>query len=137
MKLIHTETMSAQFQKLHMTVGKFPLTLHHFTGPDKDGPHDHPFAFTTNILAGGYVEQVWKRRKGYWQPYVIARPAGTSHLVEADCIHRIIELPEGECITSVVWHDQAVDRRETCFYELREGVMWKRQWNENEFVRYL
>ena len=38
----------------------FGLYLHHIHRADRDrDPHDHPWAFTSLILAGGYVEQVY------------------------------------------------------------------------------
>lgn len=131
MTIITTERMSDQFTKLHLQVGKFPITLHHFTGPDVGDPHDHPFAFTTTILKGCYLEEIWsKRANGVWFRRQVGRQEGTTHRVAQRCIHRIIALPMGECVTAVRWHDKWLPRREPRFYRLVEGVMQSRQWDE-------
>jgi hypothetical protein len=78
---VTTERMSDQFTRLHLEGGKFPITLHHFTGPELGDAHDHPYAFTTTILAGGYVEEVWRRGKDGWSSRLIHREVGTSHRV--------------------------------------------------------
>lgn len=131
--MTRVERMSEQFAKLHLDVGRFALTLHHFTGPDAGDPHDHPYPFTTTILAGGYVEEVWRRGKDGWESRRVHREPGTTHRVGARTIHRIVELPEGECVTAVVWHTEGVARREPRFYRLRGGVMQSRRWNEPRF----
>lgn len=128
--MIRTECMSEHFTKLNLEVGKFPITLHHFTGPDQGDPHDHPYAFTTTILAGGYIEEIWRRGDDGWTSRLVRREAGTSHRVGARCIHRIVELPQGECITSIVWHTEGVARRQPRFWRFRNGVMWSRRWDE-------
>ncbi|MGI4779818.1 MAG: hypothetical protein ACRYGA_17155 [Janthinobacterium lividum] len=127
------ERMSDHFTKLHFTVGEFPITLHRFTGPDGGDPHDHPHAFTTTILSGGYIEEVWRRGQEGWSSRLIHRQVGSTHRVGASCIHRIVELPHGECLTSVVWHAEGTKRREPRFYRLRHGVMQSRRWNEPRF----
>ena len=133
--MIRTERMSGQFIKLHFEVGMHPVTLHHFTGPDAGDPHDHPYAFTTTILAGGYIEEVWRHGKGGWSSRLVHREPGSSHRVGARRIHRIVELPQGECVTSVVWHSDDVRRRQPRFWRYRNGVMWSRRWDETRFRR--
>ena len=65
---INTEQLSNVFSKFHFQISKFPITLHHFTAPDLSNPHDHPYAFTSMILAGGYVEERWVRGPmGVWR----------------------------------------------------------------------
>lgn len=134
--MITTERMSDQFIKLHLAVGKFPVTLHHFTGPDASDPHDHPYSFTTTILAGGYIEEVWRQGTDGWSSRLVHREVGSSHRVGARSIHRIVELPHGECITSIVWHTEGVRRRQPRFWRFRNGVMWTRRWDEPKFSRF-
>ena len=129
------ERMSDHFTKLHLAVGTTPLTLHHFTGPDTGDPHDHPFAFTTTILAGGYIEEVWRLGEAGWSSRLVHREPGSSHRVGARRIHRIVELLRGECVTSVVWHSEGVQRRQPRFWRFRNGVMWSRRWDEARFGR--
>jgi len=133
-----TERMSDQFMKLHMTIGKFPITLHHFTGPDVDGPHDHPFSFFTTIIAGSYVEEVWgiNPRDRLWHCRRVHRYAGNTHFVHGEDIHRIVELPDGECITSVKWCEGIAPRRQPRFWRFDNGVASSRQWDEQTFVPY-
>lgn len=114
--MITTERMSDEFLKFHLGVGKFQLTLHHFTGAVDLYPHDHPLAFTTTILAGGYVEEIWSQYEGVWRSRIVERLPGTTHRVEATDIHRIIALPQGECVTSVVWHEEG-ERRQPLFWD--------------------
>lgn len=122
--------MSDFFNKVHLQIGKFPLTLHHFTGPDVGDAHDHPFSFTTIILSGGYTEEVWyKGFKGLWSYDIVHREPGTSHVVKATDIHKIIDLPDGECITTVKWHDQESMRREPRFWQFNQQLARSRQWN--------
>ena len=129
------ERMNDRFVKLHLGIGKFAVTLHHFIGPDVGDPHDHPYPFTTTILAGGYVEEVWRRGKDGWSSRLVHREVGSSHRVGASSIHRIVELPQGECVTSVVWHSDDMRRRQPRFWRYRNGVMWSRRWDETRFRR--
>lgn len=79
------------------------MVVHHFTAPDTGGPHDHPFRFTTHILKGGYIERVYSiHADGSWTTEDVLRAPGTMHVVEADCIHELIELPQGECWTVMI-----------------------------------
>lgn len=125
------ERMSDQFTKVNFQIGKFSFALHHFTGPDIGHPHDHPFAFTTTILKGGYIEEVWKKNGNYWWSTMIHRKPGTSHRVEAGDIHKIISLPEGECVTSVEWEDFGEDRKDVYFYKLVNLEMFRRKFDSD------
>jgi hypothetical protein len=128
--MITSERMNEQFEKLHLQVGKFPITLHHFTGPDVGDPHDHPLPFWTTILRGPYIEEMWDKDLGFLT--LATRFPGQSYYVPARTIHRIVSLPEGECVTCVKWHDSE-PRREPRFWRLINGVMRSRQWNEPDF----
>jgi len=66
--------------------------LHHLRAADTGAPHDHPVNFHTYIVSGGYVERLYEG--GAWRD--VARLPGQDHLIEATCIHSIIELPAGE-----------------------------------------
>ena len=128
--MIRTERMSGQFIKLHFEVGMHPVTLHHFTGPDAGDPHDHPFAFTTTILAGGYIEEVWRHGKDGWSSCLVHREPGSSHRVGARRIHRIVELPTGECWTLV---RAGPHTRETRFWRFGNTVQ-SRAWRERRWT---
>jgi hypothetical protein len=40
------------------------LYLHHIHRPDRDhDPHDHPWAFISLVLAGGYTELAWRDKE--------------------------------------------------------------------------
>lgn len=62
----------------------FGIYLHHIHRPDRDrDPHDHPWAFWSLILAGGYIERVWpdktdpgtsyRRVRNRWSPGHLGR----------------------------------------------------------------
>lgn len=71
--------------------------LHHLTAPDAGPPHDHPVTFESHILAGGYRETVY--RPGHpTHPFEnVDRRPGSCHNINADTIHRITDLPAGDC----------------------------------------
>lgn len=112
------EEMGPHFRKLHLSVGSAAVQLHHFTGPDLYEPHDHPYAFTSYIVAGGYVEEVWTRGEGSeWVKQVVQRLPGTMHRVEADTVHKIVHLLADDCITAVTWLPEGKKRREPRFWK--------------------
>ena len=124
---ITEEKMSDVFTKYHLKGFPFDAVIHKFTEPDTGDAHCHPFGFTTHILKGSYVERVYDLDGMY---YEYKRKQGTSHFVEAATIHKIIDLPDGECwtiITPRAWE------KEPCFWKFENGVAYKRQWNETEF----
>lgn len=99
---LEVEKMSDEFTKYHIKGLPFAATLHHFTGPDKGLPHDHPWGFTSIILKGGYVERVFELSNGSWYTSDIFRGVGSVFTLKAEHIHQLIELPEGECWTLVL-----------------------------------
>lgn len=118
--MIRYERMSAEFEKWHLE-GR---SLHHFTGPDRGGPHDHPFDFETTILSGGYVERIYQP-DGQWQD--VKRLPGTSHTVAAECVHEIITVPPEGCWTLCAYGEHA---RETRFWDFTSGEPRSRAWHE-------
>lgn len=124
------ERMSNEFTKFHVQGLPFHPCLHRFTGPDGLGPHDHPWGFMTFILWGGYVEDVYTITGDTWTVERVYRAPGTSHRVEAEHIHRIVELPMGECYTMVIGDPW---KRETRFWDFGEKIR-SRAWHEPEFA---
>ncbi len=124
---IHTERMGPHFLKVHLPDGP----LHIFTQPDTGPAHDHPFAFTSHVLEGGYVEEVYLLLPGdgYEMTTQHRRP-GTSHRVEANTIHRVIELPAGFCVTRI---EPGPKVQESGFYEFRPDGVYFRYWHERDF----
>ena len=128
---ISEERMSNEFLKTHLLGMPVDVVIHHFTAPDKGLPHCHPFGFTSFILSGGYVEKVYnKDSEGIWTTELIHRLPGTSHTVEAEHIHEIVELPEGECYTIILPQPKV---REARFWRFDEGKATSRAWFEDEF----
>lgn len=124
--------MSDAFDKWHIDGLGFDLSLHTFTVPDTGDPHDHPFSFTTHILKGSYVEEVWfyDELNEIWRSHVQDRKEGHAYDIWHNHIHSIIALPQGECttiITPMEWIQQP------SFYRFENGKAYKRQWNEIEF----
>ena len=127
------EKMSEEFTKFHLNreghaPWPFRPVIHKFNGPDKGGPHDHPWGFTSHVLHGSYVEKVYTvTPDGTWSSTTFHRKAGTAHQVAATCIHEIIELPDGECFTLVLagpWE------RETQFWRFEDYGAFYRNWRD-------
>jgi butyrate kinase len=57
-------------------------------------PHDHPFAFETTILDGGYVEGVFTFDAHSWRGILLHRLPGSTYRVATTHIHRIVEQPQ-------------------------------------------
>jgi hypothetical protein len=128
------ERMNDAFTKYHLNrEGEAPWpfrpVLHHFTQPDYGDPHDHPWSFTSFVMSGGYVEEVFSITNGVWRSEIVHRLPGTSHHVLATHIHRIIDLPEGECWTMVLGGPH---ERETRFWRFGEHIE-SRAWHEHDF----
>ena len=133
------EKMSQAFTKhlLDFTgkLSPFHMVVHHFTAPDTGNPHDHPFRFTTHILKGGYVERVYSVNvDGSWSTEDVLRAPGTTHVVEAECIHELIDLPQGECWTVMI-PEQKV--REPQFWRFSAEGAFTRVWNKRKWLKQL
>lgn len=122
--IVHVERMSPAFVKYHLDDGR---ALHRFTRPEPlADPHDHPWPFETEILAGGYIEEVFTFRPGGgWQSLLVERTPGSRHRIAAGHIHRIVALPAGESWTVV---RAGPHERKTCFWRFGE-VVQRRAWN--------
>lgn len=118
------ERMNDGFVKVHHG------PVHIFTDARDEEFHDHPFDFTTHIVAGGYTEEVLVWNGSAYEVNSHHRGAGTSHQVTAGTIHRITGLPQGFCVTRAEY-GQTV--RTPGFYQLREGVLYHRFWNQPEY----
>lgn len=128
---IEIEKMSNEFTKHHIKGLPFDAVIHHFSAPDKGSAHDHPFLFTTHILSGGYVEEVYKVKKnGKWSRSVLHRYPGTTHTIEATHIHRIIQLMGDECYTLIIPGEKV---REPRFWKFNENGSQFRAWYEGDF----
>jgi hypothetical protein len=83
------QPMLVRYRLLETPIGS--LNLHHFLRGDEDRDlHDHPFAFATLILSGGYVEQLPRIGEPQSHPfrYVTRRP-GSILFRSATWIHRV------------------------------------------------
>lgn len=72
----------------------FGVYVHHIKGPDpQPDPHDHPWNFTSIVLAGGYTEQVWRRENlNLWRVYSRRWNCLSVHKMRAEGMaHRIME----------------------------------------------
>lgn len=120
---IRTEVMSPFFRKIHLGDGR---ALHHFTAADEgDEWHDHPWGFTSEVLHGGYEEQII-RPDMFWAVDINRLP-GITHTVPAVRIHRITRLLADDCWTLVT---AGPVERDVCFYRHRDGQLQSRLWNE-------
>jgi hypothetical protein len=131
------EQMNDIFAKFHLereggSPLPFPAVFHRFSGAERGDPHDHPWGFTTHILSGGYVEEIYTcEASGVWIRTTIARLPGTAHHVPATRIHRIVDLLTPECWTMILpgpWE------RESRFWRFPvEGGALSRAWHETDF----
>lgn len=129
---VSIEWMSPHFMKAHLH--GTGLVLHRFTAAD--GPdsafHDHPFSADIRILHGGYVEQVLDLTNPEAPPREIERRAGDNFRNEAGTVHRIIRLLDGETWTEF---RPGPHERKSGFYEVRDGSVFHRFWDQPEFTR--
>jgi len=125
---IKYERMSEEFEKFHLGDGK---VLHHFTGTDRGGPHDHPWSFESQILSGGYIERVYHPGpNNTWSSELIHRRPGDKFKVTSNHIHEIFELPTGECWTIV---EAGPYEREVRFWKFDEESVTSRTCHEDNY----
>ena len=125
--IVHADRLSPGFIKYHLDDGR---VLHRFTQPDFFHPHDHPFDFDTEIIEGGYVEEVFHvGADGGWRSELVHRNPGTVHHILATHIHRIVDLPTGECWTLTRYGPH---RRQTRFWRFGDRIE-SRAWNERHW----
>jgi len=122
---ITQEVMSEAMLKVHLGEG---LVVHRFNAPDHGHHHDHPWPFKSTIIRGGYVEEVMNRDGSI---ETVERLPGQQFLIEPMHIHRIIHLFEPVVWTCIDLQGEKV--QEPGFYEVRDGQVWSRRWNEREF----
>ena len=130
MTCITVERMNDHMTKLHLGDGR---VVHRFSaadGPDSD-PHDHPWPFSSRIISGGYVEQVFDLSNPAAPPVEIERRPGDEFRNEAGTIHRIIRLLEPECWTVIT---PGPHERTPGFYQFRHDGAWHRFWHETDFT---
>lgn len=137
---IRVERMHDDFIKYHLNANlqypwPFNAVVHSFTAPDTGDAHDHPWGFTSHILYGSYVEEVFtiNEEDGTWSREVITRRAGTVHHVTAKHIHRIIALPEGECYTIIL---PGEPEQKSGFWKFEGDNILYRPWDSPNFGRY-
>ena len=127
--IMRVERMSPAFVKYHLDDGR---VLHRFTREEPHvDPHDHPWSFETEILAGGYVEEVFNHDAKGWRSELVHRHPGETYQVAAEHIHRIVELPTGDCWTLVRAGPHV---RETRFFRFGERVQ-SRPWHSRRWER--
>lgn len=128
---VDEERMAEFFCKYHLRGLPVGAVLHHFGSADAPDapPHDHPWPFRSFIVSGGYVERVFQLDGS---SELVHRKPGDSFQIEASHIHRIEELPEGECWTLII---PGQHERTSGFYEFREDGTYQRRWNESEWTR--
>ena len=126
-----SEFLNPDFEKFHLHhEGQHLASLHRFTAPDLSDPHDHPWDFTSHVLRGGYVEEIFTLYPdGSVIGETVERRAGTSHRVKATTIHRIVRLLGPDCWTIIVAGPPV---RETLFWRFGKAGVLVRRWDEDE-----
>ena len=128
------EKMSDEFDKYHIRGLPIQMALHHFKGPDRYLPHDHPASFSREILSGWYTEEkYWTGIDGKIHSSIDQLNKGYSSHVRAQDIHRIVDVAPQGCWTVVIvepwvgewsWYD----------FNCVDGP-YRRQWNKGEWVK--
>lgn len=118
------ERMAPHMLKVHVPPGAAGGVLHLFTAPDHGPHHDHPWPFRSTVIHGGYDEELL-HQDGRCE--IVQRRPGDCFEIAPDHVHRIVHLPEGECLTFIEVLGPKV--QEPGFFEMRDGVMWTRRWN--------
>ena len=116
--MIRYEQMSDIFHKMHLGDTS---AVHFFSGPDLGDPHDHPWNFTSEVLVGGYIEEVFDPMTG--QSFTVEHREGQKFYVPYQRIHRIVELLAPVVITRV-WAEHPVNN--PAFWKWEGGVAYKR-----------
>ena len=81
-----------------------------------------------------YIEQIFfLSDEGHWRTETVHRRPGDTFRVKATCIHKIIELPFGECYTIILPEAKV---RETRFWRFNELGVSCRLWNKRIFKPY-
>ena len=126
---LRVERMAPHMVKLHLGTPDKPRVVHWMSAPDWGDPHDHAqFGFWSSVLAGSYVEERYRRDGSFER---IHRRQGDRFYVEPDAIHRIVDLPDGECWTVI-----EPDPHTGCassFYRWQDGQMLTRFWHEADW----
>lgn len=120
---IDLERMSDAMMKYHLRGFDQPLVIHEFSDVDRGDPHDHPFPFRSIILKGSYVEEVYGNN-GFL--YELKHCEGDSFEIDAKHVHRIVELPDGQCRTLIIpgeWEQTPG------FWQFRDDGPYRRDWN--------
>lgn len=122
------ERMADFFHKLHLGDG---TVLHVFTDADRGDPHDHPWTFTSEVLAGGYVEEVYDVETGMVR--IIERRAGDGpFVVPFYKVHRIVKLLEPVTITRI---RPGAFKQQPGFWQFRPEGSFRRQHDSAEWVK--
>lgn len=128
---VRYERMSDQMSKWHLGPGVTgnAMVLPRFTGPDLGPHHSHPFSCRSYILHGGYDEEVMHPdgRTEIRQH----RPGGVVSIPH-DHVHRIVHLPEGECLT--LYEVLGPKVQDPSFFEWRGDRMWSRPWHQSDWT---
>lgn len=122
------ERMAPHMLKIHVPANHPAGVLHLFTAPDFGPHHDHPWHFRSTIIHGGYDEE---RMYPDGRCEIIQRRPGDVFEVSPEHVHRIVHLPEGECLTFIEVLGPKV--QEPGFFEWQDGRMWSRLWHEHEW----
>ena len=128
---IRIERMHPGMVKVHLGTLDKPRVIHWFSHPDHGDPHDHrQWGFWSEVKAGSYIEERYQLDGTFER---IHRKPGDRFYVEPEAIHRIVELPEGECWT-VIEPDPHTGQ-DSAFYQWRDGQAFYRLWHQADWTR--
>lgn len=137
--MVWHEQMGPHFAKVHINPNNeldWPIqpVVHDLRGPDYGDPHDHPWSFTTHIIYGGYIEEVFiPLPSGGVAVETVERLEGQSYTIEASHIHRIVSLLKERCFTISIY---GKPERDVSFYRFNDGQRLKRFHNCSHWEQF-
>lgn len=128
---IEEENLREGFSKFHIRGFSKDAVIHKIDKPDYGVIHDHPHGMNSFIFKGSYIDRVYTvNENGIWSHEDFHRQEGQAHYISATCIHEILELPDGECLTFIIpdpWE------RKSGFWRFENGQAMFREWDQPEF----
>lgn len=125
--VVRVERMPRAFTKYLLDDGR---VLHRFrAGEPYANPHDHSWPSETEILEGGYIEELFRIGPDGWHSEQVHRLPGQVYWIEAT-IHRIVALPTGEWWTLV---KAGGHEHKTRFWRF-ETVVRSRAWQDGKWI---
>jgi len=134
---LREEKMNDIFTKHYLQGLDVEGSFNIFTGVDlAEDFHDHNFDFRSQIVKGSYIEEVLHiAPNGQHWITTVTHSEGSTHIVKAGTIHRLIALPQGKYTTLMTRLSE--DKTKSAFYRIAFNGVQRRYWDEADFSPYI